>query len=163
MESEENLDNVIFAINLLSIIIAILQRPERNNRAEEDEVSFDFEPFDLGPIFMNNIREEGDDISSDFESRLMNNIKAKEDVVSSNTEFIFSPNLIRNAPFPNVEKQIYKSCMESIDFLIIEILNKYGIHNYKVYSSIYDKIDKIKNTLPNMSISQYLVKYISNS
>jgi hypothetical protein len=135
MDSEENLINIIFAINFLSIIRAIIQRPERNNREEEDEVSFDFEQ-----IFMGGVGEEGDDVSSDFESRSMNNIRAVEDEVSSDTEYIFSPNLIINAASCNVEKQIIKSCMDSVDSVLIEILHKYGIHNYVVYSSVYDKI-----------------------
>ena len=75
MESLENLDAIINAITLLTIIrlIVNIQRPiVNNNRVEEDEVS-------------------------------------------SNTEVILSPNLIRHYPFGNVKKQIIKSCMESID------------------------------------------------
>ena len=63
-----------------------------------------------------------------------------EDEVSSNTEVILSPNLIRHYPFGNVKKQIIKSCMESIDSLIKEIFDTFGIYHYKIYSTVYDKI-----------------------
>ena len=109
MESLENLDAIINAITLLTIIrlIVNIQRPiVNNNRVEEDEVS-------------------------------------------SNTEIIFSPNLKRHVPFGNIMKQILKSCMESIEALIIEILNFYGIYDYIVYSSVYDKI---RNSFSILSI-----------
>ena len=119
MESLENLDAIINAITLLTIIrlIVNIQRPiVNNNRVEEDEVS-------------------------------------------SNTEIIFSPNLKRHVPFGNIMKQILKSCMESIDALIIEILNSYGIYDYIVYSSVYDKI---RNSSSIISFCQMPIKYIFN-
>ena len=119
MESLENLDAIINAITLLTIIrlIVDVQRPiVNNNRVEEDEVS-------------------------------------------SNTEIIFSPNLKRHVPFSNIMKQILKSCMESIEALIIEILNFYGIYDYIVYSSVYDKI---RNSSSIISFCQMPIKYIFN-
>ena len=103
MESLENLDAIINAITLLTIIrlIVNIQRPiVNNNRVEEDEVS-------------------------------------------SNTEIIFSPNLKRHVPFGNIMKQI---------------LN-YGIYDYIVYSSVYDKI---RNSSSIISFCQMPIKYIFN-
>ena len=69
-----------------------------------------------------------------------------EDEVSSNTEVILSPNLIRHYPFGNVKKQIIKSCMESIDSLIKEIFDTFGIYHYKIYSTVYDKIGNSRSS-----------------
>ena len=81
--------------------------------------------------------------------------QVEEDEVSSNTEIIFSPNLIRHYPFGNVKKQIIKSCMKSIDSLIKEIFNNFGIFDYKIYSTVYDKI---RNISSNINFYQMKIK-----
>ena len=83
------------------------------------------------------------------------------DEVSSNTEVILSPNLIRHYPFGNVKKQIIKSCMESIDSLIKEIFDNFGIHHYKIYSTVYDKIGNSLSS--NLNFYQMEIKYIYNN
>ena len=84
-----------------------------------------------------------------------------EDEVSSNTEVILSPNLIRHYPFGNVKKQIIKSCMESIDSLIKEIFDTFGIYHYKIYSTVYDKIGNSRSS--NLNFYQMKIKYIYNN
>lgn len=84
-----------------------------------------------------------------------------EDEVSSNTEVILSPNLIRHYPFGNVKKQIIKSCMESIDSLIKEIFDTFGIYHYKIYSTVYDKIGNSCSS--NINFYQMEIKYIYNN
>ena len=84
-----------------------------------------------------------------------------EDEVSSNTEVILSPNLIRHYPFGNVKKQIIKSCMESIDSLIKEIFDTFGIYYYKIYSTVYDKIGNSRSS--NLNFYQMEIKYIYNN
>ena len=84
-----------------------------------------------------------------------------EDEVSSNTEVILSPNLIRHYPFGNVKKQIIKSCMESIDSLIKEIFDTFGIYHYKIYSTVYDKIGNSRSS--NLNFYQMEIKYIYNN
>ena len=84
-----------------------------------------------------------------------------EDEVSSNTEVILSPNLIRHYPFGNVKKQIIKSCMESIDSLIKEIFDTFGIYHYKIYSTVYDKIGNSRSS--NINFYQMEIKYIYNN
>ena len=84
-----------------------------------------------------------------------------EDEVSSNTEVILSPNLIRHYPFGNVKKQIIKSCMESIDSLIKEIFDTFGIYYYKIYSTVYDKIGNSRSS--NLNFYQMKIKYIYNN
>lgn len=84
-----------------------------------------------------------------------------EDEVSSNTEVILSPNLIRHYPFGNVKKQIIKSCMESIDSLIKEIFDTFGIYHYKIYSTVYDKIGNSRSS--NINFYQMKIKYIYNN
>jgi len=81
-----------------------------------------------------------------------------EDEVSSNTEVILSPNLIRHYPFGNVKKHIIKSCMESIDSLIKEIFDTFGIYHYKIYSTVYDKIGNSRSS--NLNFYQMKIKYI---
>jgi len=85
--------------------------------------------------------------------------QVEEDEVSSNTEVILSPNLIRHYPFGNVKKQIIKSCMESIDSLIKEIFDNLGIDDYKIYSTVYDKI---RNVSSNINFYQMKIKDIYN-
>jgi len=85
--------------------------------------------------------------------------QVEEDEVSSNTEIILSPNLIRYYPFGNVKKQIIKSCMENIDSLIKEIFNNLGIDVYKIYSTVYDKI---RNISSNINFYQMKIKDIYN-
>ena len=84
-----------------------------------------------------------------------------EDEVSSNTEVILSPNLIRHYPFGNVKKQIIKSCMESIDSLLNEIFDIFGIYHYKIYSTVYDKIGNSRSS--NINFYQMKIKYIYNN
>ena len=84
-----------------------------------------------------------------------------EDEVSSNTEVILSPNLIRHYPFGNVKKQIIKSCMESIDSLLNEIFDIFGIYHYKIYSTVYDKIGNSRSS--NLNFYQMEIKYIYNN
>ena len=84
-----------------------------------------------------------------------------EDEVSSNTEVILSPNLIRHYPFGNVKKQIIKSCMESIDSLLKEIFDIFGIYHYKIYSTVYDKIGNSRSS--NINFYQMEIKYIYNN
>ena len=84
-----------------------------------------------------------------------------EDEVSSNTEVILSPNLIRHYPFGNVKKQIIKSCMESIDSLLNEIFDIFGIYHYKIYSTVYDKIGNSRSS--NINFYQIKIKYIYNN
>ena len=84
-----------------------------------------------------------------------------EDEVSSNTEVILSPNLIRHYPFGNVKKQIIKSCMESIDSLIKEIFDTFEIYHYKIYSTVYDKIGNSRSS--NLNFYQMEIKYIYNN
>ena len=84
-----------------------------------------------------------------------------EDEVSSNTEVILSPNLIRHYPFGNVKKQIIKSCMESIDSLLNEIFDIFGIYHYKIYSTVYDKIGNSRSS--NINFYQMEIKYIYNN
>ena len=84
-----------------------------------------------------------------------------EDEVSSNTEVILSPNLIRHYPFGNVKKQIIKSCMESIDSLLNEIFDTFGIYHYKIYSTVYDKIGNSRSS--NLNFYQMEIKYIYNN
>ena len=84
-----------------------------------------------------------------------------EDEVSSNTEVILSPNLIRHYPFGNVKKQIIKSCMESIDSLLNEIFDTFGIYHYKIYSTVYDKIGNSRSS--NINFYQMEIKYIYNN
>ena len=84
-----------------------------------------------------------------------------EDEVSSNTEVILSPNLIRHYPFGNVKKQIIKSCMESIDSLLNEIFDIFGIYHYKIYSTVYDKIGNSRSS--NLNFYQMKIKYIYNN
>ena len=84
-----------------------------------------------------------------------------EDEVSSNTEVILSPNLIRHYPFGNVKKQIIKSCMESIDSLLNEIFDTFGIYHYKIYSTVYDKIGNSRSS--NLNFYQMKIKYIYNN
>ena len=84
-----------------------------------------------------------------------------EDEVSSNTEVILSPNLIRHYPFGNVKKQIIKSCMESIDSLIKEIFDTFGIYHYKIYSTVYDKIGNSRSS--NINFYQMKIKNIYNN
>ena len=84
-----------------------------------------------------------------------------EDEVSSNTEVILSPNLIRHYPFGNVKKQIIKSCMESIDSLLNEIFDIFGIYHYKIYSTVYDKIGNSLSS--NLNFYQMEIKYIYNN
>ena len=84
-----------------------------------------------------------------------------EDEVSSNTEVILSPNLIRHYPFGNVKKQIIKSCMESIDSLIKEIFDTFGIYHYKIYLTVYDKIGNSRSS--NLNFYQMKIKYIYNN
>ena len=84
-----------------------------------------------------------------------------EDEVSSNTEVILSPNLIRHYPFGNVKKQIIKSCMECIDSLIKEIFDTFGIYHYKIYSTVYDKIGNSRSS--NINFYQMEIKYIYNN
>ena len=84
-----------------------------------------------------------------------------EDEVSSNTEVILSPNLIRHYPFGNVKKQIIKSCMESIDSLLNEIFDTFGIYHYKIYSTVYDKIGNSRSS--NINFCQMEIKYIYNN
>ena len=83
------------------------------------------------------------------------------DEVSSNTEVILSPNLIRHYPFGNVKKQIIKSCMESIDSLLNEIFDIFGIYHYKIYSTVYDKIGNSLSS--NLNFYQMEIKYIYNN
>ena len=87
--------------------------------------------------------------------------QVEEDEVSSNTEVILSPNLIRHYPFGNVKKQIIKSCMESIDSLIKEIFDTFGIYHYKIYSTVYDKIGNSRSS--NLNFYQMKIKYIYNN
>ena len=87
--------------------------------------------------------------------------QVEEDEASSNTEVILSPNLIRHYPFGNVKKQIIKSCMESIDSLIKEIFDTFGIYHYKIYSTVYDKIGNSRSS--NFNFYQMKIKYIYNN